>query len=93
MSSTLWPRRFRLIPGVVLMGMVPILVPDRVAGDIVEGTKGAAVIDAHVVAGVLDFGGVLAVGQGVTSSVVLFDWVLSRGDPISTLPEVACNGR
>jgi hypothetical protein len=72
-SSILWPRRFRLIPGVDLMGVNPALVLDRVAGEDAEGTKGAAVIEAHVGAGVLDFDVVLAVVLGVTSSVVLFE--------------------
>ncbi len=92
MSSILWPRRFRLIPGVDLMGIVPALVA-RVAGEFGEGMKGAAVIDAHVRAGVLDLDVVLAVVLGVTSSVVLFEHTWATGDPIGKLAEIVCNGR
>ncbi len=92
-SSILWPRRFRLIPGVDLRDVDPVLVPDRVAGEDVEGMKGAAVIDAQVGAGVLDLEVVLAVVLGVTSSVVLFEGTWARGDPIGMLADIVCNGR
>lgn len=69
MSSILWPRRFRLIPGVDLRGMVL----ERLAGEDAEGMKGAAVIDAHVGAGVLHLEVVLAVVLDVASSMVLFE--------------------
>lgn len=73
MSSILWPRRFLLIPGVHFKDPVQFLVLPRLAGEFAEGMKGAAVIDAHVGAGVLDLEVVLAVVLGVASSVVLFE--------------------
>lgn len=93
MSSILWPKRFRLIPGVDLRGLVPPAVPDRVAGDDAEGTKGAAVMDAQVGGSVLDLEVVLAVVLGVTPSIVLFEYVWAKGEPIGRLAESVCNGR
>lgn len=74
-SSILWPRRFLLIPGVELSRLVPFVLLDRVTGEADEGKKGAAVIDAHVGAGVLDLEVVLAVVLGVAPSIVLFECV------------------
>lgn len=76
-----------------MAGPVPPLVVDRVAGEEAEGTKGAAVIDAHVGAGVLDFDVILLVVLEVTSSVVPFECTWTRGDPIGMLAESVCNGR
>ncbi len=55
--------------------------------------KGAAVIDAQLGAGVLDFEVVLPVVLGVTSSVVLFEGTWARGDPIGRLADIVCKGR
>jgi hypothetical protein len=93
MSSILWPKRLRLIPGVDLREFVPPAVLDRVAGDDAEGTKGAAVIDAQVGGSVLDLDVVLLAVLGVTPSIVLFEYVWAKGDPIGRLAEIVCNGR
>ena len=92
-SSILWPRRLRLIPGVDLRGFVPFLVVDRLAGEDAEGMKGAAVIDAHVGAGVLLLEFVLVVVLDVISSVVLFEGTWASGDPSGILAEIVCSGR
>lgn len=73
---------------------VPLpLAVDRVAGDDAEGTKGAAVFEAHVGAGVFDFDMLLAVVLDMPSSVVPFDCTGTRGAPVGMLAEIACNGR
>ena len=74
------------------MGVVPFFVLERVAGEAAEGTKGAAVIDAHVGAGVLLLEVVLAV-LVVASSMVPLEGTWASGDPIGILAERACNGR
>jgi hypothetical protein len=93
MSSILWPKRFRLIPGVDLRAFVPPAVLDRVAGEDAEGTKGAAVIEAQVGGSMLDLEVVLPVVLGVTPSMVLFEYVWAKGEPIGKLAEIVCNGR
>jgi hypothetical protein len=92
-SSTLWPRRLRLIPGVDLSGPVPFFMLDRAAGEDAEGMKGAAVIDAQVGAGVLLLEVMLVVVLFVISSVVLSEGTWASGDPIGMLAKIVCSGR